>query len=45
MVKSYEIEKILKKHGRGGNVQYLVKWSGYPSKYNSWVKGSEINKI
>ena len=41
----YEIEKILKKRGRGKNVQYLVKWAGYPSTYNSWVKGSEINKI
>ena len=41
----YEIEKILKKRGRGKNVQYLVRWAGYPSTYNSWVKGSEINKI
>ena len=41
----YEIEKILKKRGTGKNVQYLVKWVGYPSSYNSWVKGSEINKI
>ncbi len=40
----YEIEKILKKRGRGKNVQYLVRWVGYPSTYNSWVKGSEINK-
>ena len=26
----YEVEKILKKRGRGRNVQYLVKWLGYP---------------
>ena len=24
----YEVGKILKKHGRGRNVQYLVKWLG-----------------
>ena len=41
----YEVEKILKKRGRGENVQYLVKWSGYPNKFNSWVSASEINKI
>ena len=31
----YEVEKILKKRGRGDNVQYLVKWLGYPNKFNS----------
>lgn len=41
----YEVEKILKKRGRGDNVQYLVKWLGYPTKFNSWVPASEINKI
>ena len=41
----YEVEKILKKRGKGKNVQYLVKWSGYPDKFNSWVSASEINKV
>ena len=41
----YEVEKILRKRGRGNNVQYLVKWLGYPNKFNSWVPASEINKI
>ena len=41
----YEIEKILKKRGRGNNVHYLVKWLGYPNKFNSWVPASELNKI
>ena len=31
----YEVEKILKKRGRGRNVQYLVKWLGYPNKFNT----------
>ena len=41
----YEVEKILKKRGRGRNVQYLVKWLGCPNKFNSWVPASEINLI
>jgi hypothetical protein len=30
----YEIEKTLKKRGRGNNVYYLVKWLGHPNKFN-----------
>ena len=41
----YEVEKVLKKRGKGKNVQYLVKWLGYPNKFNSWVLASEINKL
>ena len=41
----YEVEKILKKRGKGKNLQYLVKWSGYPMSASSWVPASEINKI
>ena len=41
----YEVEKILKKRRKGKNVQYLVKWFGYPDKFNSWVSASEINKV
>ena len=41
----YEVEKMLKKRSRGRNVQYLVKWLGYPNKFNSWVAASEINLI
>ena len=41
----YEVEKILKKRGRGNNVQYLVKSLGYTNKFNSWVPASEIKKI
>ena len=41
----YEVEEILKKRGKGKNVQYLVKWLDYPSKFNSWVPASEISKV
>jgi len=36
--KAFKIESIIKKRRlRGGRVQYLVKWSGYPCKFNEWV--------
>ena len=41
----YEVEKILKKRGKGNNVQYFVKWLGYPNKFNSWIRASDINKL
>ena len=41
----YEVEKILKKRGRGNNVQHLVKWLGYPNKFNSWVPASQIKNL
>ena len=33
----YNIEKILSTRKKGKKTQYLVKWLGYPSKFNSWV--------
>ena len=37
-VKDYfDVEKILKTRRRGGRIEYLVKWLGYPSKFNSWT--------
>jgi hypothetical protein len=41
----FEVEKILKKKGKGKNLQYLVKWLDYPNKFNSWISASEINKL
>jgi len=33
----FYVEKILKTRRRGGRIEYLVKWVGYPSKFNSWT--------
>jgi hypothetical protein len=33
----YKIEKVLMRRKKGGNIQYFVKWLGYPNKFNSWV--------
>lgn len=39
------IEKIIKQRGRGKNVQYFVKFRGYPNKFNCWVNSSAITPI
>ena len=33
----YDIERIVKTRKRNGQIQYLVSWKGYPSKFDSWV--------
>lgn len=39
------IEKIVKKRKTNDHIEYLVKWKGYPAKYNSWVKDNDMSKI
>ena len=41
----YKVEEILdsRKHGQGHKVQYLVKWKGYPSSDNQWVKWDDMH--
>ena len=41
----YEVEKVLKKRGRGKNREVFVKWLGYPAKFNSWVPASQVKDI
>ena len=41
----YEVEKILKSRGKGKNREVLVKWLGYPAKFNSWIPASEVKDI
>ena len=41
----FKIERILRTRGRGQNKQYFVKWLYWPSKFNSWVKASDIEEI
>ena len=33
----YKIEKVVRTRMRNGKREYLVKWYGYPEKFNSWV--------
>lgn len=37
--RAYPVEAVLAVKGRGKKRRYLVKWKGYPTKFNSWVSG------
>ena len=38
----FKVEQILKYKGRGKNKQALVKWKGWPKKFNSWMPTSNL---
>lgn len=42
--KVWPIEKIIRQRRTAGGKEYLVKWRGYSSSHNSWVKASDIDK-
>ena len=39
---SFEIEKVIKKRGHGKKEEVLVKWKGWPEKFNSWILTSDL---
>ncbi len=41
----YEVERVInsRRFGRGRQVQYLVKWKGYPDLDNQWIKWQDVN--
>lgn len=42
----YKVDKILKeRHVRGRQPEVLIKWMGWPKKFNSWVPKATIKKI
>ena len=43
--KEYKIETIVNKRGKGKKEEVFVKWVGYPSKFNSWIKASNIKAL
>ena len=42
---TFMIEKVIRRQTRDNEVWCLVKWSGYPSSMNSWVRRSDILKL
>ena len=38
----FKIETILKYKGRGKDKQALVKWKGWPKKFDSWIPTSNV---
>jgi len=43
--KEFKIEKILKTKTVKGKKYILVKWEGWPDKFNDWILSSKINNI
>ena len=42
----YKIEKVIKQRQiRGQAKQYLVRWLGWPAKYDSWISEAELTDI
>lgn len=38
----YRIEKIIRKKKFRGKLEFLVKWMGYSSSFNSWISGKQL---
>ena len=41
----FRVENILRKKKRGRDTFLLVKWKGYPEKFNSWVNEKDIENL
>lgn len=39
---SFDIERVLEKRGTGEKEEFLVKWRGWPQKFNSWVQKEQL---
>ena len=39
------VKEVIKSRGRGVNKEVYVSWVGYPKKFNSWIKASDVNKL
>ena len=40
--KLYKVEKIVSRRRIRGKLQYFVKWEGFPSKFNQWIRASHL---
>lgn len=40
----YRVERVLKRRKRGNKNEVLVKWDGWPTKFNSWIQESSLEK-
>jgi hypothetical protein len=42
----YLVEKVLRKRkAAGGKQELYIKWKGWPNKFNSWIKDTDIQDI
>src|SRR5277367_47301 len=45
MPDEFEVEEVLRQRRVTGQLQYFVKWMGYPSSMNSWVTANDIHTL
>ena len=43
-VATFRVEKVIKTRKRRGDTELLVKWMGWPAKFNSWTKQSDVQR-
>lgn len=43
--KVYKIERVIRKRKHNGQQEVLVKWFGYPDKFNSWVLQKDLVSV
>ena len=36
------VEKVLKRRRRRGQDELFIKWSGWPKKFNSWIRAQDV---
>ena len=41
----FRIEKVVRRRTKGGKKEVLIKWKGWPSKFNSWEPASEVKDL
>ena len=41
----YKVEKVIKTRKRKGRTEVLVKWKGWPDKFNSWINKKELSTL
>jgi hypothetical protein len=41
----YDVEKILQRKRRNGELWYLVKWLGYDNSFNSWIRAADATDV
>ena len=39
---SFKVEKEIERRGHGNKQEVLVKWKGWPEKFNSWILVSDL---
>ena len=39
---TFRVEKVIKTRRRNGETELLVKWMGWPTKFNSWTKQADV---